>query len=429
VTDLIEQTVTEHAEEASFLCLQRAHAVSAPNYSPQQFADLDERLAAHVDGLRVAGDGGRKLAESALDNEGPEDFFPAAVLAIEAQDDRFDALIERANAVPEVVPGLISALGWVSAQFLAGRVKPLLEDPSPLKQKLGIAACALHRKDPGPALDRFLASPVDSVRIRALRAAGELGRTDLMPKLQTALADIKPEVCFWAAWSAVLLGDRDRALQMLAAIALKPGRRQLEALQVALQAMETKKGHELLIQCDGVPGAPRMRIIGSGLVGDPRYALWLIEHMKQPAVARISAEAFVNITAADFNLAQLEALPPEDFEEGPTEDPDDENVELPEDIALPWPNVERMADWWQANSSRFEAGRRYFLGEPPNVPHCTRILREGFQRQRVAAALYLSLLQPGTPLFPTSAPAWRQQRWLNQIGLDYQKNSAHSRPP
>jgi uncharacterized protein (TIGR02270 family) len=204
-------------------------------------------------------------------------------------------------------------------------------------------------------------------------------------------------------------------MQMLAAIALKPGRRQLEALQVALQTMETKKGHELLLQLDGLPGAARMRIIGSGFVGDPRYVPWLIEQMKQPAVARIAAEAFVNITGADFNLAQLEALPPEDFDEGPTEDPDDENVELPEDIALPWPNVERVADWWQANSSRFEVGQRYFLGESPSVPHCTRILREGFQRQRVAAALYLSLLQPGSPLFPTSAPAWRQQRWLSKM--------------
>ncbi len=239
-----------------------------------------------------------------------------------------------------------------------------------------------------------------------------MGRKDLMPKLQGAPADMKPEVSFWAAWSAVLLGDRDRALRTLAALALKPGRRQMEVLQFALQTMETKAGHELLMQLDGLLGAARLRIVGSGFVGDPRYVPWLIEQMKQPAIARIAAEAFVNITGADFDLAQLEVPPPEEFEEGPTEDPDDENVELPEDIALPWPNVERIQHWWQANSGRFQTGQRYFLGESVNVSHCKRILREGFQRQRIAAALYLSLLQPGTPLFPTSAPAWRQERWL-----------------
>jgi len=33
------------------------------------------------------------------------------------------------------------------------------------------------------------------------------------------------------------------------------------------------------------------------------------------------------------------------------------------------------------------------------------VLKEGFQRQRIAAALYLSLLNPGTPLFE-----WRAAR-------------------
>lgn len=407
--------LTEHQDEASFLWLQRTHAVQAPNYSPQQFSDLDERLAAHIDGLRVAGDEGWKLAEAALDNEGPEDFFPAAVLAIEAQDARFDTLIERAKRAPEAVPGLISALGWVSTQFLGGRVKSLLDDPSPLKQKLGIAACALHRKDPGQVLDRFAASTVDSVRIRALRAAGELGRRNLLPQCQAATIDAKPAVRFWAAWSAVLLGDRAKALDAPAASALKTGPYQMQALQLALQAMDLKAGHDLLCQLTGIPDALRLRIIGSGFIGDPRYVPWLIEQMAQPALARVAAEAFVNVTGADFNLDQLETLPPDDFEDGPTEDPDDENVELPEDVALPWPHTERVRQWWNSHQGQFQSGTRYFLGKTVTREHCIHVLKEGFQRQRIAAALYLCLLEPGTQLFPTSAPAWRQQRWLAKM--------------
>ncbi|MET0981012.1 MAG: hypothetical protein ABWY02_02860, partial [Telluria sp.] len=65
---------------------------------------------------------------------------------------------------------------------------------------------------------------------------------------------------------------------------------------------------------------------------------------------------------------------------------------------------------------RFQPGVRYFLGAPPSVAHCRQVLREGYQRQRIAAAEYLCLLAPGTPLFPTSAPTWRQQRWLRQMG-------------
>ena len=410
---VIESILAEHADEASFLWLQRTSAVHAPNYSPQQFADLDERLAAHIDGLRVAGEEGWLHALALIDNEGPEDFFVAAVLAIEAVDSRFDDLVERAREdLPEVVPGLISALGWVEPKHLGGRVKALLDDASPLRQKLGVAACALHRRDPGALLGELLASAPDSVRIRALRAAGELGRADLLPQAQSLLGEAKPELRFWAAWAAVLLGDRAQALDALAAFALKSGPRQPRAFQLALQAMEIAPGHALLLDGATLPGAQRLRIIGSGFIGDARYVPWLIEQMTQPATARIAAEAFVTITGVDFNLAQMEVPPPDGFEDGPTEDPDDDNVELPEDIALPWPDVDKIRAWWQKNGVRFTPGTRLFMGQPLLPDSCTGVLRQGFQRQRVAAALHLALLDARAPLFATSAPAWRQQRWL-----------------
>lgn len=409
---MLPTVLCEHAEEASFLWLQRAFAVNAPNYSPKQFADLDERLAAHIDGLLVAGDEGWKVVEAALDSEGPEDFFIAGVLAAETQDDKFDALITRTKEIPEVIPGLLSALGWASWKFVEGRAKSLIDNASPLKQKLGVAAYAMHRQDPGPALERCLASKVDSVRIRALRAAGELGCKDVMPQLKAALTEAKPELRFWAAWSGVLLGDRGAALDALASFALKTGPRQMQALQLALLAMNVKAGHQLIDQLANMPDVIRLKIIGSGFIGDPINAPRLIEQMVQPPLTRVAAEAFVNITGADFNLDQLEAMPPEGFEEGPSEDPDDENVELPEDVALPWPDHEKIQQWWTANQNRFQAGKRYFLGKPVTREHCTHVLKEGFQRQRVLASRHLSLLQPGTPLFPTSAPAWRQQRML-----------------
>jgi hypothetical protein len=46
------------------------------------------------------------------------------------------------------------------------------------------------------------------------------------------------------------------------------------------------------------------------------------------------------------------------------------------------------------------------------VEQCQSVLRKGFQRQRIAAALELALLQPEQPLFETRAPGFRQQRLL-----------------
>jgi len=42
----------------------------------------------------------------------------------------------------------------------------------------------------------------------------------------------------------------------------------------------------------------------------------------------------------------------------------------------------------------------------------SRVLREGTQRLRALAALWLCVLQPGGKLFQIAAPAPRQRRWL-----------------
>jgi hypothetical protein len=49
------------------------------------------------------------------------------------------------------------------------------------------------------------------------------------------------------------------------------------------------------------------------------------------------------------------------------------------------------------------------MGKPLSWEHCLDVLKNGYQRQRIAAAEYLCLLRPGSVLFNTSAPAWRQK--------------------
>jgi hypothetical protein len=59
-------------------------------------------------------------------------------------------------------------------------------------------------------------------------------------------------------------------------------------------------------------------------------------------------------------------------------------------------------------------GQRLFLGQAPSLEGARRVLREGFQRQRITAANWCCLLAPGTKLFAAASPAWRQQRRLAQ---------------
>jgi uncharacterized protein (TIGR02270 family) len=138
--------------------------------------------------------------------------------------------------------------------------------------------------------------------------------------------------------------------------------------------------------------------------------------MNDKKTARLAGESFSLIAGVDLAYLDLERKPPADSGAGPNDDPNDANVGMDEDDGLPWPDPERIADWWRAHGGRFESGMRYFLGAPVTRENCLRILKEGFQRQRILAAHYLCLLEPGTTLFEWRAPAARQQRLLAAMG-------------
>jgi uncharacterized protein (TIGR02270 family) len=176
--------------------------------------------------------------------------------------------------------------------------------------------------------------------------------------------------------------------------------------------MELREAHELLKTLEQNPASERYKIQGAGIAGDPSSVPWLIEQMEEPILARVAGESFTFITGVDIAYQNLKTIRPEGFESGPTEDPHDDNVEMDPDDDLPWPDYQKVQAWWDTNKRSFQDSKRYFMGEPLSERHCKKILRDGYQRQRIAAALYLSLMQPGTPLFECRAPAWRQQRWL-----------------
>jgi uncharacterized protein (TIGR02270 family) len=249
------------------------------------------------------------------------------------------------------------------------------------------------------------------VRARAFRTAGELGKCEFAPALARSITDDDPNGGFWAAWSAVLLGNRSTALEFLKAIALNAPV-SARAFSLVLQALPVEDAHGFLKPIAQDNKWIRSLIEGTGLCGDATYVPWLITHMADEKQARLAGESFSMITGVDLAWLDLERKPPEGLAVGPNDDSEDPNVEMDEDDGLPWPDPERVQRWWDANKSRFTPGQRYFVGAPVTREHCIEVLKNGYQRQRILAAHYLCLLEPGTPLFNTSAPAWRQQRLL-----------------
>jgi uncharacterized protein (TIGR02270 family) len=413
---IIPEIVSLHVREAASLIQRRRTALRALQMRLKDVRrTFDDRIAAHLDALAVAGEDAWQFCQAALEEPSSGAVFTAAVRALEdKRHDRLDKLFALVGAIPATLTGLASALGWVERDRLQGLGTALLGSRDPLRRAIGIAACSMHRVDPGLASGEWLTDVDASVRARALRLVGELGSEEAVPACLAALNDSDSECRFWAAWSVVLLGHRGRALEVIKDVSLTGGAHRQRAFRIAVQAMSGADVHELLrlLAADGKK--TRWLIQGSGIAGDPKYIPWLIRRMANPKTCRRAGEAFALITGIDLKSMRL-AGPPMGVESGPNDDPEDPNVKMDPDSDLPWPDPSKIEQWWSANGGRFHEGARYFMGAAVTREHCIDVLKNGYHRQRILAAHYRCLLDPGTPLFNTSAPAWRQQRLLAAI--------------
>jgi len=407
----------QHAEDAAVLRNTRSYLVRAPHVRLHLLRRLDERLAAHLDGLDVAGDHGSAVARAALETPGAGQVFTATVVAIERRDAAWlDKVLALAQALPEAQPGAVSAFGWVSAASLRGITRALLDSPGSFRRMLGLAACAMHQVDPGDAIEAAANDADAALRARALRIAGERGQPARLAMCVDALGDEDEQCAFEAVRAAALLGDRRQALEVLHAFGAVPGPWRERALCLSLLLRPPEMAGELLRALSREASDARLLLRCVGVAGDPNLVPWLIEQMRRKESARLAGEAFSLITGADLALLDLESKPPQDVPQAPGDDALDDDVALPEDDSLPWPDADRIAAWWQHHGKRFASGMRWFMGAPVSASHALDVLRTGCQRQRALAALQLCLLRPGMPLFNVAAPAWRQKRWLDAMG-------------
>jgi hypothetical protein len=452
---VIQWIVEQHADEAAFLWLMRDQLVDAPHVTLDDLARHDERLEAHLDGLRVAGDHGWEACKALIAPEEPGALFTAAVLAFGGERAEWmREVLDFARADAALARAASSALGWLPREPALRVAERLTRAEDPVWRRIGIAAFALHRCDPGVALGQALIADDPALLVRALRAAGELGRVDTLPLVRGHLDAEDRLVRLSAAWSAALLaGDAD-ALGVLAEFVERPAAPAAEVSDSAdagddreddgawsewlaggeadddgAPPPETpeapsdelarwrRRALELVARRLPPPAALRwverlaMRgdlrreaIMAAGALGDPVLVPWLIDQMREPASARLAGEAFATITGADLKAQRL-AIKPPDGQAGPNDDADDENVALDADEDLPWPDASCVLAWWVAGRHQLAAGKRHLLGRTLDDGWLSRVLRAGMQRQCAAAALELTIRRPGTALFNVRASA------------------------
>jgi uncharacterized protein (TIGR02270 family) len=413
VTTIEAEICEEHARQAAFLWLLRDHAVRDTAYDLDELCALDDRLDAHLDGLRLAGDGGWAACRDLLAEAEGGEVFGAAVLAIDRWDLRgLAAVLDVGGGAPDLARGLASAFGFTPFERVQRLLPGLLAPRNPPALKwLGILASAVHRRDPGPALGYALLDGEPRLRQRALRAAGELGRTDLLPEIVNALGDEDEPCRFWASWSTALLGSAAAALPLWD-FARGAGPFAERAASMALRRMDPESGYRWLYTLASAAERPRVPFVAAAALGDPTIVPWLIEQMADPALARLAGGALTMITGVDLAAEKLSAKAPAGFEAGPSDDPADENVAMDPDESLPWPDAARVATWWKQRAGALSPGKRYLLGQELSPGWLEEVLRAGNQQARAAAALELCVLQPGKALFEVRAPGHWQRGGL-----------------
>ncbi|ROM83668.1 hypothetical protein BK655_13905 [Pseudomonas brassicacearum] len=413
----ISSMIEQHAEEACFLILLHDHAVRAPHYDLDDLSKLDERIDAHLDGLRIAGSTGLETLLTQLGPHTVGEMFASVLLAFEAANAKgLSLLSEHLRSATETERGYLMALGWLDWERVSPWIERMLASPEPLFRRLGLAACGMHRHDPGPILLTELSHADPSVLARAARTAGELRRRDLLQTIRTHRLHENAATRFWASWATAQMGD-EQALEPLRQFAEQPGEFQYRALCVLLAWQEREPSVAWIRQWVQDPRDRRIGIQALGLLGDPVCVPWLIQQMSDLPYARVAGETFSLITGADLALLDLEQQALPDFDAGPNDDPEDPNVAMDPDENLPWPDPQAIERWWQANSGHFPAGTRYMLGLAHSEHSFQQALIHGQQRQRIAAACGIARYRPNEVLFPTSAPAWRQKRLLGMTAV------------
>jgi uncharacterized protein (TIGR02270 family) len=404
-----KDVVLEHADEAAFLWTLRSAATNEPHYSLKDLAALDERVEAHLDGLRGAAELGWTTCIAGAANGDAGSVFAASILAFgSGSRDWMSEALRAALPSPATRSGMVSALGWLDYEVVAQWIQRLLESRVALHRAVGLAACAVHRREPGPTLVGALDDDDLVLRRCALRTCGQTRRHDLLESILRHLQAADGDCRFWAAWSSVLLGA-SQAIPVLADVAEHDDRFRDAAMQLALRAMPPEHSRRWVSALAHQTDRARMAVIGTGIVGDPVSIPWLISKMESADLAKVAGEAFCMMTGADLAL--------DDLELDVTSDQDPTNV-LEESLGLDYesnlrvPSPELVAAWWDTHRGSFVPGTRYLVGRVINRESALDVLANGKQRQRAAAAIELALIDSEEVLFEVRAPGWRQQEQL-----------------
>lgn len=308
IADILE----EHVEELAFLWGQRRTALQSPRYSIRAFAHLEERIAAHLQGVLAIGGEALPLLEDTLRDGDSLPSFAAAFALLHRGDDSATARVLDAFAHAENV-----RLGGLRDALCEGPIGSLLPQLQALahsaRAPLAVAAAqslAFHT-DVGLTdrlVHQFLSDEAPGVRAQAWRLVGYLGMR-LDPKAYAAALRDDPVVKRAALHAGAWCGERG-VLAVGRKFAQAPAPDQADALELLaiLGGLEDLPGFTAIGR-QATLGPSRFRLIGC--FGHPALMELVMVGIRDPdpATAVAAGAAFTKMTGAEIESSTVATLP------------------------------------------------------------------------------------------------------------------------
>ncbi|HYO71585.1 MAG TPA: TIGR02270 family protein [Archangium sp.] len=410
----------EHLDEAAFRWSQWEAALDAPDYVLAEVAELEERVASHLDGLVLGGERvARRLLEPSLAADEAERIVVAALALLNGEASSGSAAVRAALAQAEA-PALAAyqrALELaVPSRGVSLDLLPLLtkEEVAPEFLALVLDTLGSHGLATAPLCLSFLTHPEPLVAAAALRVAGRM-RLPLEPGVLQRALESDQSILRDAAIVAGLLGGYRGAWAACQVVAeSRSPDAQLPLLLLAMGGNEREMNRLLGLLSDE---SLRPRALWAlGFSGSTAAAEACLEWMRLESTAALAGEAFSAITGLRIE-GEYAAVRQEPVAEEPIpleqEDLDADLVPKPED-ALPLPQADAVASWWMEARRRMDVRMRYLSGQPFTAQVLLDALVSAPMRRRHALALDLALRSRGALHVPTRAFMEHQLAALQQ---------------
>lgn len=346
--------VAVHAEELAYLWQRRRASLRAPDIMLRDFAYLQERIEAHLQGLLVAGDELVPMLDGALHGDQRDDVFAAAWALLRSERPGTTRKVLEAFAAAGGAPleGFADALAMAPPGLSGATLQAALVHGSPPHAAAAALALGSHRQlDPrSPRLGSLLRDASPAVAAVAWRALLALDATPGAPRLPFAEALRVPSPALRRAVLdvAVWRGEAwvPEAVRQLAADGDETGLGWYAAL---CPADEQDAALTLLARQPAHLRAALAARLGRPAALKAVFA-WMAD--PDPALAAASAQAWEHMTGLSIE-GERRALPSAASVDPLTQ-------EFPVMVFLP--DLARARQLWAAHGERWLAGGRWCRG-------------------------------------------------------------------